>query len=499
MIADCKLLTRFERQFRVFARMLFAFASIGCASASFAEEAPRLNVLFIAVDDLRPQLSCYGHPEMVTPSLDRLASEGRRFAHHYAQVPTCGASRCALLTGHYPATAEAYDNGAFQSLPSDEADRPVSLPQLFHQNGYTTVSIGKISHSPNGALADGAPELPQSWDEVSAPHGQWKDSWAAFFAYAGGKTRVVKETPVSERAELSDDGYPDGLIADAAIAKLGELKAKDEPFFLAVGFYKPHLPFCAPAKYWDLYDPDRLPTPSNPFPPKHVDPEISLHNSGEMRGQYTGFSKPGEVTEAEGRRLRHAYAACVSYADAQIGRVLDELDRLSLKENTIVVVWGDHGWHLGEQGIWGKHTLHEVAMRTPLIVRIPNMQSPGQRADGLVESVDIYPTLVELCGLKPLGPLDGKSFAPTLTDPSAPGKPAVFGFWKRGRAHSIRTPRYRFVEWIDRPAHAQKVQTELYDLEQDPNETDNVAARHPRLVEELSAKLNATVPILKRP
>jgi arylsulfatase A-like enzyme len=402
-----------------------------------------------------------------------------------------------LLTGQYPTTPALYDNDAFRALARTPGKRPFSLPALFQANGYTTVSIGKISHEPDGRLTDGEPELPFGWDEVGMPHGQWKDDWAAFFAYAGGKTRVVKKTPVSERAEVPDHGYPDGLIADAAIAKLKQLKRKQ--FFLAVGFIKPHLPFNAPGRYWDLYNPAELPTPPNAAPPANVDPLISLHKSGEMRGQYTGFSQPGIVTEEEARHLRHAYRACVSYVDAQVGRVLAELDRLGLSENTIVVVWGDHGWHLGEHGIWGKHTLHEVALRSPLLVRTPNMAHPGVAADGLVESVDIYPTLAELCGLNPPRELSGRSFATLLADPSADGKPAVFGFWRGGRAHTIRTPRYRLTQWAPSSNGSPILQTELYDHEEDPHETKNIASEHPEKVRELAARLHDTVPLWKAP
>jgi uncharacterized sulfatase len=455
----------------------------------------RLNVLFIAVDDLRPQLGCYGASEMKTPSIDQMASEGRRFNHHYVQVPTCGASRLAMLTGQYPSEPAAYDNNAFKVLPRTRTRDPISIPELFQRNGYATVSIGKISHSPDGRRDDGKNELANGWDEVGMPHGEWKDAWAAFFAYAGGKTRIVRETPVTEKADLPDSGYPDGLIADAAIAKLGELK--DEPFFLTVGFIKPHLPFNAPSRYWDMYDPAALPAAANPLPPTNVDPSISLHQSGEMRGQYTGFSQPGIVTEDEGLHLNHAYRACVSYVDAQIGRVLGELDRLGLREKTIVVLWGDHGWHLGEQGIWGKHTLHEVALRSPLVIRAPGMASPGSATDGIVESVDIFPTLADLCGLPAPSGLSGRSMVPMLEDANAPGKPAAFGFWKNGRGHSIRTPRYRLTMYTERDEPSRVIQTELYDHEADPLETENIAAERLKVVRELTKELRKMVPMLK--
>ncbi len=466
------------------------------AKRTAADGDGQLNVLFIAVDDLRPQLGCYGASEMRTPSLDKLASEGRRFNHHYVQVPTCGSSRLAMLTGQYPSQPAAYDNNAFATLPRVKTREPISIPELFQRNGYATVSIGKITHSPDGRRDDGANELANGWDEVGMPHGEWKDAWAAFFAYAGGKTRVVRETPVTEKADVPDNEYPDGLIAEAAIAKLQELK--DKPFFLAVGFIKPHLPFNAPSRYWDMYDPNTLPPAPNPQPPANVDPSISLHRSSEMRGQYTGFSVPGIVTEEEGRNLRHAYRACVSYADAQIGRVLSELDRLGLREKTVVVVWGDHGWHLGEQGVWGKHTLHEAALRSPLLIRTPNMASPGAAAEAVVESVDIFPTLAELCGLPAPSGLSGRSLAPLLEDENAPGKPAVFGFWKNGHGHSIRTPRYRLTLYTDRDNPRQVIQTELYDHQADPLETENIAAKRPKVVRELTKQLRQTVPMLKK-
>jgi arylsulfatase A-like enzyme len=475
---------------------LAAIVAIGasCDRAVAAEPAP-LNVLFITVDDLRPQLGCYGHDEMVTPRLDRLAAQGRLFTHHYVQVPTCGASRCALLTGRYPCEARAYENDAFATLPRDEDDAVVSLPQLFRENGYHTASIGKITHAPDGAReSDGEAELPLAWDEHTMPAGKWGSAWNAFFGYADGSTRIVQVTPATEHADVPDDGYPDGLIAEAAIAKLREVKG--QPFFLAVGFFRPHLPFNAPQRYWDLYTDESVPAAASAEPPTGVDPQISLHQSSELTPRYAGLATPGVVAPNEAAHLRHAYAACVSYVDAQIGRVLDELDRLGLSDNTIVVVWGDHGWHLGEHGVWGKHTLHEVALRSPLIVRMPQMTAAGEPTSGLVESVDIYPTLAELCGLRSPAGVDGRSFAPQLADPAAAGKDAVFGFWAGGRAQTIRTAQHRLTEWTAGGDPSRVVQVELYDHRADPHETRNIAADHPDLVRELTGQRHEAVPLL---
>jgi arylsulfatase A-like enzyme len=472
------------------------WAALAAALSGMARAAePPYNVLFIAIDDLRPQLHCYGHDEMSTPNIDRLASQGRLFERQYVQVPTCGASRCALLTGRYPTVPAAYDNDAFATLPRERATAVMTMPELFHEHGYQTVSLGKISHNPAGVRPDGEAELAFGWDETSMPAGKWGTPWNAFFGYADGSTRTPGQSPSTEHADVGDEGYPDGLLADAAVEKLRALKGR--PFFLAVGFIKPHLPFNAPERYWDLYGCDQIPAAKWERPPRGVDPAISLHKSSELTPRYTGLATPGVVTAEEGCQLRHAYAACVSYVDAQVGKVLAELERLGLADNTIVVLWGDHGWHLGEHGIWGKHTLHEVALRSPLVVRVPKMASPGVATSGLVEAVDIFPTLAGLCELGPVTGVDGASFAPLLADPGAAGKPAAYGFWSAGRGHSIRTDRYRLTQYTERGAPGRLAQVELYDHQSDPEETDNIAAMHPEIVRDLSTKLREHVPMLR--
>lgn len=475
-----------------------ALCSLGATIQSTVAQPP--NILFIVIDDLRPQLGSYGQSRMVTPRLDRFASESRRFDRHYVQVPTCGASRCALLTGRYPTRPGAYDNDAFATVPRNEAAVSSSLPRHFREQGYHTASIGKITHRPDGLRDDETrePELAFAWDEVGMPTGRWETAWDAFFAYADGSTRIPGKSPATERGEVDDHGYPDALIADAAIEKLQQLSAqREQPFLLAVGFIKPHLPFNAPAKYWDIYDEAEIDLAANPTPPLRVNPKISLHKSGELTPRYTGLKTVGVVNDDEARRLRHGYYACVSYVDAQVGRVLDELDRLGLRDDTIVVVWGDHGWHLGEQGVWGKHTLHDVALRSPLIVRIPHMAEPGKPAAGIVESVDIYPTLAELCQLPKPPTVDGESFAKLLADPAHAGKARALGFWAGGRAHTICTPRYRLTQWTVPGDRSQVAQMELYDHGQDPAETANIAEHHPQLVEEFSTALRQEVPILR--
>lgn len=465
----------------------------------FAADKP--NILFIAIDDLRPELGCYGAQHMHTPNLDKLAAQGRLFRNHFVQVPTCGASRFAMLTGNYPRQAAALSNNAFVLAPKTEPAAAYSLPMLFRKNGYETVSLGKITHSPDGCQGDdrtvnrnGKPELPFSWSTLWGPSGPWQDSWRAFFGYAGGKTRDRKTTPAFEHMEVSDMGYPDGLTAEEAIRQLNLLKGK--PFFLAVGFFKPHLPFNAPKKYWDLYDAEKLPPIPSPEPPANVDPKISLHKGGELFGQYAfNGSKIAFADSSNAALLRHAYYAAVSYSDAQLGRVLAELDRLGLSDNTIVVAWGDHGWHLGDNGVWGKHTLNERALHSALIIRTPKMKQPGKACEAIVETVDLFPTIAELAGLSAPKTLDGLSIVPLLQDPNAEGKDSAHSFWRNNgySGQSIRTQRYRLTRWINDKTK-EVTQVELYDHQNDDLESKNVAADNPETVKALLAKLLANHP-----
>ncbi|HOC67533.1 MAG TPA: sulfatase [Candidatus Hydrogenedentes bacterium] len=497
-------------------RTFFQQAAVGVCAAGigkYAVGAPAkrpLNVLFICVDDLRPQLNCYGNRFMHTPNLDRLAGKGFVFDNHFASVPTCGASRCSLLTGMRPRTEQALTNEAFDALPREDTGKPGSLPELFRRNGYTTVSVGKVSHNPAGrryakptARTDAAgrmvrsgpddhePELPNAWDRVYGPTGPWSDPWSAFFGYATGKTRSYTDakTPAWEAAEVPDTGYPDGLTAEAAIQELNMLR--EGPFFLAVGFYKPHLPFCAPREYWEMYERAAIPLPDHSNPPENVDRSLSLHRNGELTGNYVALKSPEKATEEEMRLLRHGYFACVSYVDAQIGKVLDELERLGLRETTLVVVWGDHGFHLGDLYVWGKHTTFDFSLRSALLLSLPIIGEPGRHISDVVESADVYPTLADYCGLTPPEGLDGVSLRPALESGATLKKKGAYGYWRKGehRAVTLRTPEYRLVEWKD--GNGKVVQMELYDHQADPYETVNVAELHPDVVTMLRRQLPA--------
>lgn len=455
------------------------------------------NVLFIAVDDLRPELGCYGATHITSPALDRLAREGRLFQRHYVQAAACGPSRCSLLTGLRE--TRSWDVWQADRERETPPDRPVSFPDLFRRNGYRTVCIGKISHKPGGVMdrEQKVHEVPFSWDLAYAPAGKWKDPWGAFFCYADGSVREYgygrykADKPAWEMADVGDHGYADAYNADEAIRQLRDLSERGKPFLLAVGFYKPHLPHNAPKKYWDLYDPATIGLPANNRPPKGGDPAISLHKSEELTTHYAWPGGVGRITDEQAMRQRRAYFACVSYVDAQIGRVLDEYRLLGLDQDTVVVVWGDHGWHLGEQGVFCKATNYEVATRSALIIRTPGMASPGTPATGLVETIDLYPTLVDICGLSLPDGLAGVSLRPLLDDPVHPGKDgAISGYSLNGYdGAALRTDRWRLVEWRHRKTGVTGL-VELYDHENDPGETVNVAADHPDLVRNLIARLH---------
>jgi iduronate 2-sulfatase len=453
-----------------------------------AADAPRTNVLFVAVDDLKPLLGCYGDPFAKTPNLDRLAARGTVFNRAYCQQAVCSPSRSSLMTGRRPDSTKVYDLVThFRTALPDV----VTLPQHFKANGYHAQAVGKIYH--------GGYDDPPSW---SAP---WQGTKGAGFGPAGRKVLAdekakrkgdadkVRGLPV-EAPEVADEELNDGWTADKAIELLRSFKAKREPFFLGVGFAKPHLPFVAPKKYWDLYDPAALSVAADPAPPKDA-PAYAPAPWGELRA-YVGMPKQGPVPPADARKLVHGYYAAVSYMDAMLGRVLDELDRLGLRDSTAVVVWGDHGWHLGDHGQWCKHSNYEQATRAALLMSAPGQKAAGAKTNALVEFVDIYPTLAEVCKLPAPAGVEGYSFAPLLDDPARPWKAAAFSQYPRADAgkplmgYAVRTDQYRLVGWRDRKTGEPKA-FELYDHAADPEEDVNLAGRpeHKGTVERLAKQL----------
>ena len=490
----------------------------------------RPNVLFIAVDDLRPELGCYGHKIVHSPNIDRLAREGMRFNRAYCQVAICSPSRASLMTGLRPDSAGVVDNVTYFR---DTVPDVVTLPEHFRNHGYETIYIGKIYH---GAMRDEE----KSWSRkaVYPKPGYGRDVGGYQLLENQELVRRRREEvsnkygevklgglacgPATESADVPDDAYQDGRSTEATVATLRELKG-NKPFFLGVGFHKPHLPFVAPKKYWDLYDPEDIDLADNPFVPNDA-PSVGMHSSFELRVRH-GVPKSGPIPDDVARNLIHGYLACVSYVDAQIGRIIDELERLGLRENTVVMLWGDHGWHLGEHTLWGKATNFEVATRCPLIVSAPGMKTADRSSNALVELLDMYPALCELAGLPVPEHAEGKSFVPLLDDSDRRWKSAAFSqfpcpalrewaamplspamrgtffgplvrrveqklkaeaperyseelYNKHLMGYSMRTDRYRCTIWIDvRNPDAEPIAMELYDHNRDPDENVNIAGK----------------------
>lgn len=501
-----------------------------------------LNVLFIAIDDLRPELGCYGASIVKSPHIDDLARRGLRFDRAYCQQAICGPSRTSLLTGLRPDSSGVIDN---ESYFRETVPEVVTLPQQFIAHGYESVYTGKIYHArmrdeekswsmsavvPKGlgSAPVGGYALPGNQALVARRREEVKKR------YPGEKVGGLACGPATEAADVADNAYADGRIAESAVLTLR--KIKDRPFFLAVGFHKPHLPFVAPRRYWDLYDPVEIPLAATGSAPEGG-AAMGLHSSFELRTRI-GIPKSGPIDGKLARHLLHGYLACVSYIDAQVGKVLAELDRLALRDKTVIILWGDHGWHLGEMGVWGKATNYEIAVRTPMLISAPGMKARGKGTGALVELIDMYPTLCDLVGIPVPEHVEGASFAPLLNEPDRVWKTAAFsqfpcpalrewaalplteemrrtffgplitekeqlmadqspGEWSRERfenhvmGYTMRTDRYRLVRWVDMRRPDRSLAVELYDHQTDPDETENIAADETEVVEKLSTRMDA--------
>ncbi len=472
------------------------------------------NVLFIVVDDLRPELGCYGKDYIKSPNIDRIAAQGMVFNRAYCQQAVCSPTRSSLLTGTRPDTTKVWDLKTHfrKALPD-----VVTLPQHFKQNGYFVQGMGKIYHggfndSPSWSVPWVNPKaqvyaLPENQElnshkPAGEPDGDGESKPAIpgeKETYAAGEiatNRLNTRGPAFECADVPDNTYTDGKVGDLAIAALRNIAGKNEPFFLAVGLVKPHLPFVAPKKYWDLYDPATIKLAPNPFRPNDA-PDYAILPGDELRMYHDIPS--GHLPDDLARQLKRAYYACVSYTDAQVGRVLDELDHLGLRTNTIVILWGDHGWKLGEHDAWAKHSNMENDVNAPLILFVPGMKNTGAHTDALVEFVDVYPTLAELAGLPSPGHLEGTSFKPLLEDPKRPWKTAAFSQYPRSAVathgkdlmgYTMRTDRHRFTVWVQAKDHSKVDAIELYDHQNDPQENMNIAKvpANAELVQQLVAQ-----------
>ncbi len=475
-----------------------------------AADAQKPNILFIAIDDLRPELGCYGNKIVKTPNMDRIAAHGIVFNHAYCQQAVCSPSRSSLLTGRRPDATKVWDlKTHFRAALPD----CVTLPQYFKLNGYYCAALNKIYHHgfedgrswnephwyPNGQSVDTDPL--DSMKRIITRHNVNVQEYAKNPApdpadndKRGAKGRGPKGTAFEVSAK-QDDQLPDGATAAEAVKRIHALKEKGQPFFLAVGFLKPHLPFVAPKKYWDLYDPEKIPLPAIDHLPEGA-PSFAGHDNGELHA-YKGVPAGNPIPADYAKQLRHGYNACISYTDAQVGRLLDALEADSLADNTIIVLWGDHGWQLGDHGLWHKHTNFELATRAPLLISVPDMKTAGQKCDAPVGFVDVYPTLADLCGLKIPSGLDGQSLKPFTVNPDAPKQKIAISQYPRitpegpAMGYSIRDERWRCTFWRQR-AGAKIIATELYDEVNDPAETKSVADAHPEVVARLREFLPPT-------
>lgn len=451
------------------------------------------NVLFIAVDDLRPELGCYGNTIVRTPNIDRIASRGIVFNKAYCQQAVCSPSRTAIMTGLRPDVTKVWDLETHFRVAQPDC---ITLPQHFKANGYHCAALNKIYHK---GFEDG-----RSWSE---PHwysnGKSVDTDLIDFTrqidtkHDVSVTEYVKELsgvtsrsdgksgkkgPAFEVSSKPDAELPDGAAANEAVKRILALKSSEKPFFLAVGFAKPHLPFVAPKKYWDLYDPNRISVPTTDHLPEGS-PEFAGHSNSELHN-YPGVPNGDPIPADFARTLRHGYYACISYTDAQIGKLLDALDQEGLADNTIIVLWGDHGWQLGDHGLWHKHTNFEIATRAPLLISMPNSKTAGMTCDAPVEFIDVYPTLADLCGLPTPAKIDGTSLKNFIDDPSAPATDIAISQYPRNDSttgmqlmgYSIRDQRWRATFWRDRNGPT-IVATELYDEQNDPTETVSLASK----------------------
>ncbi|WP_253274004.1 sulfatase [Flammeovirga sp. OC4] len=446
------------------------FTSCAVQKKKVEEKATAPNILFIAIDDLRPELNFYGANHIQSPHLDNLASESLVFDQAYCNIPVCGASRTSLLTGVRP-TRKRMLNAYTQK----DIDLPnvISLPMLFKQNGYTTISNGKVYHHKK--------DDESAWDEIWHPDPIWD--------YAKSENQQFRKEkrkgPPVEMADVVDTVYRDGKLALKVIADLKKLKNQDKPFFLAMGVAKPHLPFTSPKKYWELYKREDIELPESYVQPKST-PKEAFHRFGELR-KYQGVPKKGEISEDMAKELIHGYYASVSYIDAQIGLVLEELEKQGLAENTIVVLWGDHGWNLGDHKLWCKHVTFEKALKTPLILKVPG-KTNGQRTDAITEYIDVYPTLAELAGLSAPETAVGQSMVPILNGQKSDKDWAVCKFKD---AVTIIKGDLFYTEWIDNKGEAYARM--LFDHKIDPLELDNLAEKkeYTETVENLAKELRA--------
>ncbi len=415
------------------------------------------NVLFIVVDDLRPELGSFGVNSVISPNIDKLAKTGFVFTNAYCQVPVCGASRASLFTGLRPNREKFLEA---ETKIDNDAPGIATLPKHLKENGYITISNGKVIHHQKDAA--------NSWSEPAwSPEGHWRDYQTKENIALGSDDKKKFIGNSYENADVDDYTYIDGKVVKKSISDMQKLKSSGQPFFLAVGLRKPHLPFNAPKKYWDMYDSSKIELAKNPFVPKNA-PLESIHNSFELRA-YKDIPDTGKISDSKSRILKHGYYACISYIDALIGKLLSELKTLDLEKNTIVVLLGDNGYQLGEHSMWIKHCNYETSLNVPLILKVPGTNS-GKEVNSLVEFIDVYPTLCELNNISLPSHLHGTSLKPLINGSKSKIKDVVFSRYQSGE--SIRTEKHLYTEYFDKDGKF--VSKMLYDHQKDPAENINI-------------------------
>ncbi|WP_339839205.1 sulfatase [uncultured Maribacter sp.] len=462
--------------------LITIFIALVCGgNLSFAQ---KKNVLIIFVDDLRPELNSFGANYIHSPNIDSLNARGRGFNRHYVNAPSCGPSRYAFLTGQYGLEYRGESNQSLFKRAEGVNDENVSIapsmPEWFRNNGYTTVSVGKVSHHPGGKGGDNwndsnILEMPNAWDKHIMPVAEWESPKGAMHGLAYGKVRTPDNRNIIEVVDGNDNSYPDGHIAEEGLRQLGELAKGDKPFFLAIGLIKPHLPFGVPKKYLDRYENIQIPPALHSEKPKG---KTTWHGSGEFMNYNRWDKDPREDKKFE-LELKKYYAACVSYADKHVGDIIQKLKKTGADKNTIIVLWGDHGWHLGEHAIWGKHSLFEESLRSPLIIYDPSMDNKGQMSNAIVESVDVFPTLCDMTTLPIPNFTEGISLKPLLDNADTQGHEAVAFI---SDATTIRTDQYRFTQHKNGAV-------ELYDHQTPLAEQLNIAERNPKIIQQLRTLL----------
>lgn len=468
---------------RIFAFLGLALFFLSCAPAPAAPRADKPNVLFLICDDLNCDLGSYGHPLVRSPNLDRLAARGVRFTRAYCQYPLCGPSRASFMTGLYPDQTLVQRNAIYirEHIPNAQ-----TLAQMFRGAGYFATRVGKIFHyNVPTHIGTSGHDDPYSWDYTINPRGRDVDEEDRIFSLVPGQ---FGGTLSWLAAGGTDEEQTDGIGATEAVRLLREYARDGRSFFLAVGLYRPHTPYVAPRKYFDLYPLDQIEVPTEPVGYLETLPPPARRSIRRKKDQI-------DLPEALARQAMQAYYASITFADAQAGRILDALEETGLAGNTVVLFTSDHGYHMGEHGHWQKTTLFENAARVPLILAGPGVTAEGQSTYAMAEMVDFYPTLAELCGLRGPAALAGISLAPVLKDPSA--RPRADALTQYANGYSLRTPRYRYTEWGEEGALGK----ELYDHESDPAEMKNLAGRpgHEATMARLARRLHERVAEAGRP